>query len=130
MTAAKKEEKDDLILDLDPPLADAPSAVPSEEAAGTKEDKPAKPVEAKKTTKTTKKKSVDFGQVGHDKYPLSAVSGQVSGVIETNHSAVPVLNLSLVGWVGVPPLQLVADGGFDDVRKVLDTLEELARKAL
>lgn len=80
----------------------------------TKEAKPA-----------TRKKKVDFNKAVSEKGVLSASSGQVSAVIDMNHVAVPVLKVSMVGWVGPDPLVLEASA-IADIRKVLDELEKQA----
>ena len=56
---------------------------------------------------------------------LSAVSGIVTGTIDSNSVAVPVLRLSMVGWIGSAPLEIAAST-INDVRKVLDDLEAQA----
>jgi len=80
----------------------------------TKEAKPA-----------TRKKKVDFNKAVAEKGVLSASSGQVAATIDMNHVAVPVLKVSMLGWVGPDPLTLEATA-IADIRKVLDELEKQA----
>lgn len=100
---------------------------PVEESEETEKAEPKKKTRQAKPKKAESKKSVSFRDVDYDKFPLSAISGQVSATISRNDSAVPVLNVSLRGWVGLPPLSVVADGGIDDIRAVLDELERQAK---
>lgn len=72
-----------------------------------------------------RKKQADFGAAVSKKGVLSAVSGIVSGTVDANQVAVPVLRLSMVGWVGTAPLEVTADS-IGDIRKVLDELEKQA----
>ena len=79
----------------------------------------------KRQAKAAEKKQADFGAAVSKKGVLSAVSGIVSGTVDANQVAVPVLRLSLVGWVGTAPLEVTADS-IGDIRKVLDELEKQA----
>src|SRR5690606_20806855 len=63
---------------------------------------------------------IDFNEVDFDKYPLSAVSGQVTGVIKLN-GAVPILEIALIGWVGEAPVSIAAEQ-IGDVEKILKDL--------
>lgn len=130
MTAAKKSENPFDVLDEKvEPKTDNKVVETDESKAGTEQDKPAEPEKA--TTrkpaakKVTKAKKADFETLSLEQ-PLSAVSGQVTGTVTNNDTAVPVLKLALSGWIGVEPLSLPAKNGFDDVRKVLDELEKQA----
>ena len=78
-----------------------------------------------RTKRQVKKKQADFGAAVSKKGVLSAVSGIVSGTVDANQVAVPVLRLSMVGWVGTAPLEVTADS-IGDIRKVLDELEKQA----
>lgn len=146
MTAAKKNPFDDESDDKVEPKTDNKVVETPEDKAGTAQDKPAdasdkvqnadgtkaepKKAPAKKTTaakKTTTKKKVDFGALNLES-PLSAVDGQITGTVTTNDTAVPILKLSLVGWIGNDPLTVPAETGFDEIRKVLDELEKEAGK--
>ena len=79
----------------------------------------------KRQAKAAEKKQADFGAAVSKKGVLSAVSGIVSGTVDANQVAVPVLRLSMVGWVGTAPLEVTADS-IGDIRKVLDELEKQA----
>jgi|SRR5690606_18943251 len=96
--------------------------VPSSEEAPAEKPKPA----AKKPKPAEKKaKKVDFNKAVSDKGVLSATSGQVTATVDMNQVAVPVLRVSMIGWVGTAPLELAASS-IDDIRKVLDELEKQA----
>lgn len=70
---------------------------------------------------------IDFNEVDFDKYPLSAVSGQVTGVIKLN-GAVPILEIALIGWVGEAPVSVAAEQ-IGDVEKILKDLRKAAKDA-
>jgi len=72
----------------------------------------------------TNAESVDFNSVDFEKYPLSAVSGTVSGVVKLSNGAVPILEISLIGWVGDAPLSIRAEE-ITDVESVLRQLRKL-----
>lgn len=84
-----------------------------------------KPKPAAKKPQQKKAKKVDFDKAVSDKGVLSATSGQVTATVDMNQVAVPVLRVSMVGWVGTAPLELTASS-IDDIRKVLDELEKQA----
>lgn len=95
-----------------------------------------KPVETKKepAKAAPKKKSapkkvekLSFNEIDFGQYPLSAVSGQVTGVIKLN-GAVPILEIALVGWVGEAPVSIAADQ-IEDVEKILADLRKAAKAA-
>ena len=128
-----------------------------EDKAGTKQDKPTEPVSVdppvEKDDKPEPKKSrrtkaqieadkaaeqaakdaegqdakIDFNEVDFDKYPLSAVSGQVTGVIKLN-GAVPILEIALIGWVGEAPVSVAAEQ-IGDVEKILKDLRKAVKDA-
>ena len=75
--------------------------------------------------RTKRQAKADFGAAVSKKGVLSAISGIVSGTVDANQVAVPVLRLSMVGWVGTAPLEVTADS-IGDIRKVLDELEKQA----
>lgn len=70
---------------------------------------------------------IDFNEVDFSKYPLSAVSGQVTGVIKLN-GAVPILEIALVGWVGEAPVSIAATQ-IGDVEKILKDLRKSVKDA-
>lgn len=70
---------------------------------------------------------INFDEVDFDKYPLSAVSGQVTGVIKLN-GAVPILEVALIGWIGEAPVSIAASD-IKDVEKVLADLRKAAKAA-
>lgn len=81
--------------------------------------------ETKRQTKAREKKKADFAAAVSKKGVLSASSGQVTATIDSNAVAVPVLRMSMIGWVGAAPLEVTADS-ISDIRKVLDELERQA----
>lgn len=85
------------------------------------DDKP----ETKRATKSREKKKANFSAAVQKKGVLSASSGQVTATIDSNAVAVPVLRMSMIGWVGAAPLEVTADS-ISDIRKVLDELEKQA----
>lgn len=87
----------------------------------------AKTKNAPKQAKPAKKKETDFNAVPFDRYPLSAVAGQVTASVTTSDTSVPVLKLALLGWVGVEPLVIPA-ANLNDIRAVLDEIEKQANK--
>lgn len=110
----------DAIIDEAKGSTKAPAA-----KAKTKDDEP-KQAEPK-TAKPSKKKETDFNAVPFDRYPLSAVAGQVTASVTTSDTSVPVLKLALLGWVGVEPLVIPA-ANLNDIRAVLDEIEKQANK--
>lgn len=98
--------------------ADATAAVADAAAAEPKKAKPA--------PRKPKQKEADFAKAVAEKGVLSAVSGLVTATVDANAVAVPVLRMSMVGWVGAAPLELAASS-ISDIRKVLDELEKQAR---
>lgn len=108
-----------------PPSADDVTAeeIRKTEAAAAAKATP-KP-KTKRQAKAAEKKQADFNKAVSDKGVLSASSGQVTATIDMNQVAVPVLRVSMIGWVGTAPLELTADS-ISDIRKVLDELEKQA----
>lgn len=138
------------------PKTDGAVVETAPEKAGTKQDKPTEPVSfdppakkepaPKKRTRRTKAEleaakavedgkkqaegvdaKISFSEVNYEKFPLSAVSGQVTGVVKLN-GAVPILEIALIGWVGEAPVSVAADQ-IGDVEKVLAELRKAAKDA-
>lgn len=82
-------------------------------------------VESDEDAEPKKKGKTDFLAAVAKKGVLSATSGMVSATVDQNQVSVPVLRVSLIGWVGSAPLELEASA-IDDVRAVLDELENQA----
>lgn len=57
---------------------------------------------------------------------LSATSGQIVASIDQNQVSVPVLRVSIVGWVGTAPIEVSANDGVEDLIKVLHSLRRQA----
>lgn len=87
----------------------------------------AKAVEQGEALQDGEQDDAGFGEVDFEKYPLSATSGQVTGVVKLN-GAVPVLEIALVGWIGEAPVS-VAASQISDVEKVLKDLRKAAKDA-
>src|SRR5690606_3634354 len=111
------------------PKTDTKVVETPEDKAGTKKDKPAAPKRPRKQApkKDEPEEAPDFNAVDFEAYPLSAVSGQVTGVIKLN-GAVPILEIALVGWVGEAPVSNAASD-IKDVEKVLADLRKAAKAA-
>ena len=145
------DKKNPFDIDLDEkvePKTDNKVVETAPEKAGTEQDEtaPAAEEKPKKRTRRTKEeieaaKAVEDGQkqsegadpkmsfndVDYEKFPLSAVSGQVTGVVKLN-GAVPILEIALVGWVGEAPVSVAADQ-IGDVEQVLKDLRKAAKDA-
>lgn len=74
-----------------------------------------------------KEPDYDFNQLPYEAFPLSAVSGNVTGVVKVN-GAVPVFELALIGWIGEAPVSIAASE-IDDVLDVIQQLKDRAKKA-
>lgn len=125
-TESKGTEKSAAETAPNPPSFDdvTAEAIRKTEAAAAETNTDPKP-ETKRQTKAKEKKQANFEKAVSDKGVLSAVSGQVVATVDMNQVAVPVLRVSMVGWVGTAPLELTADS-ISDIRKVLDELEKQA----
>lgn len=100
--------------------------LPAPEVTGTVNT--ATPAPSKRSNPRGKKAPRDFATVPYTAYPMSAVSDRVVGAIRLGPNASPIVELSLLGWVG-PPGLVISGNQLDDLEKVLIELRAQIEKA-
>lgn len=69
-----------------------------------------------------------FSDFPQDKLPLNASAGQIEGAVRM-HNGLPVAFLNLKGWIGDPPIAVLADE-LSDIEEVIASLRKQAEEAL
>ena len=106
---------------------------PFEENTETSEAPSDPPVEAKPTPKKRAPKAATktvvegeiLAEVKHERLPLSAVVGDVFGIVKVNPAGIVVLEVSMHGFIGVEPVAVPVEQA-SDIEKVVQTLRDQA----